>query len=207
MRYSDSKVVDINGNTIYVKSRRQQRLERQAQKLRKAASRRRELHELINIHGKDILDSEKFKGTKEHIQHGSMSVNEHCKNVTIASLKINNKLRLGGNKREIIRGALLHDYFLYDWHDKELLKGEKLHGYAHPETALRNADKDYELTDKQRDIIGNHMWPLTLLHIPKCREAWIVTAADKYCSLMETLKVHKGVRERVAVKVKKEDDF
>ena len=25
-----------------------------------------------------------------------------------------------------------------------------------------------------------------------CREAWIVTMADKWCSLMETFHVHKG---------------
>lgn len=199
------KAIDVNGNIIYVKSRKQQRIERRLGKIKKAAERRREVHELIKLHGSDILESDKFKMTKEHVQHGSMSVNEHCKNVTIASLMINSKLRLNANKREMIRGALLHDYFLYDWHDKELLKGQKLHGYAHPETALRNADEDYELTEKQRDIIGNHMWPLTLLHIPRCREAWIVTAADKYCSLMETIGIHKGVKERV--RVRKEDDF
>ena len=51
--------------------------------------------------------------------------------------------------------------------------------------ALREAG-DALLTDRQRDIIGKHMWPLTL-RPPACREAWIVTMADKYCSLMETI--------------------
>jgi len=35
------------------------------------------------------------------------------------------------------------------------------------------------------------MWPLTVIP-PMCREAWIVTTADKYCSLMETFHFHKG---------------
>ena len=30
------------------------------------------------------------------------------------------------------------------------------------------------------------MWPLTISAVPMCREAWIVTMADKWCSLMET---------------------
>lgn len=37
-----------------------------------------------------------------------------------------------------------------------------------------------------------HMWPLTISAVPMCREAWIVTMADKWCSLMETFHVHKG---------------
>ena len=35
------------------------------------------------------------------------------------------------------------------------------------------------------------MWPLTIVP-PMCKEAWIVSVADKYCSTMETLGFHKG---------------
>ena len=35
------------------------------------------------------------------------------------------------------------------------------------------------------------MWPLTVIP-PMCREAWIVTTADKYCSLLETLYIQRG---------------
>ena len=87
-------------------------------------------------------------------------------------------------------GALLHDYFLYDWHDK--YSHEKLHGFHHPNVALENASREYQLTPRERDIIRKHMWPLTLFHIPRCREAWVVTTADKYCSLKETLLERKG---------------
>ena len=87
-------------------------------------------------------------------------------------------------------GALLHDYFLYDWHDK--YSHEKLHGFHHPHVALENASREYQLTPRERDIIRKHMWPLTLFHIPRCREAWVVTTADKYCSLKETLLERKG---------------
>ena len=95
-------------------------------------------------------------------------------------------LRLGieCRERELVRGALLHDYFLYDWHVKD--KTHRLHGFFHPGTALANAQKEYVLSKREKNIILRHMWPLTPCP-PACREAWIVTAADKYCSLRETL--------------------
>lgn len=142
-------------------------------------------------YGKDILNSENFKGTGMHIQHGNMSVREHCINVAQVSLAISIKLGIKCNTEDLVRGALLHDYFLYDWHNKDMIKPHRLHGFFHPGRALRNAKREYHLTKRQEDIIRKHMWPLTVVP-PMCREAWIVTAADKYCSLMETLYIHEG---------------
>ena len=95
---------------------------------------------------------------------------------------------------------ILHsDYFLYDWHDKNRENYQKLHGFYHPGIALKNARKEYHLTRREEDIIKKHMWPLTVVP-PLCREAWVVTAADKYCSLLETLKIRKRPgRVRVGV--------
>lgn len=172
--------------------------ENREKRLREALQHRREIHAVLRAHGKDILCSRKFIKTKKHVQHGTMSVNGHCKNVATLSLYLNDKLHLNGNVRDIVRGALLHDYFLYDWHDREYMRGKKLHGYAHADTALKNATRDYELTERQKDIIRSHMWPLNLTKLPRCREAWIVTMADKYCSTMETLKIHNGtIKERI----------
>ena len=107
-------------------------------------------------------------------QHGDTSCLLHTIAVAYYSIKI-----------DLIRGALLHDYFLYDWHDGE--KERRIHGFTHPMTALRNADRDFDLTDTERDIIKKHMFPLTVIP-PTCREGWIVCLADKYCSLYETFK-------------------
>lgn len=145
----------------------------------------------LKKYAEDILNSANFQRTKEHIQHGNMTVNEHCINVAKTSLMIKKKFHITCNQRDLVRGALLHDYFLYDWHKKDLKNPHKLHGFYHPGRALRNAKKEYVLTKRQEDIIKKHMWPLTVVP-PMCREAWIVTAADKYCSLMETFRLHKG---------------
>ena len=165
---------------------------RRRERLQRLYERYKRIHEQLREHGGDILNSENFRKTRGHIQHGTMTVHNHCMDVARYSLLLNKKLRIGCNKHDLIRGALLHDYFLYDWHDKSYLSQRKrLHGFHHPMTALQNAEKEYDLSDIQREIIKKHMWPLSVVP-PTCREAWVVTAADKYCSLLETVGVHRG---------------
>lgn len=178
-----------------LKERHQRRME----KYRKQYEQRREFYRLLKENASDILHSENFQKTRHHIQHGTMPVHRHCLDVAKQSIKINKALGLGCKERDLIRGALLHDYFLYDWHDKHRENYRKLHGFYHPGIALKNARKEYHLTRREEDIIKKHMWPLTVVP-PLCREAWVVTAADKYCSLLETLKIRKSpARVRVGV--------
>ena len=76
-------------------------------------------------------------------------------------------------------------------YNKDEVNPHRLHGFFHPGRALGNAAKEYPLTPREMEIIKKHMWPLTPIP-PMCREAWIVTMADKWCSLLETLHVRKG---------------
>lgn len=173
--------------------------QRRMEKYRKQYEQRREFYRLLKENAFDILHSENFQKTRHHIQHGTMPVYRHCLDVAKQSIQINKALGLGCSERDLIRGALLHDYFLYDWHDKNRENYQKLHGFYHPGIALKNARKEYHLTRREEDIIKKHMWPLTVVP-PLCREAWVVTAADKYCSLLETLKIRKRPgRVRVGV--------
>lgn len=164
---------------------------KRAEKWKRKFEKQKELHNSIKRAAEDILASRNFERTKDFIQHGNMTVNNHCMNVAKYSLAISKKLPVRFNERELVRGALLHDYFLYDWHDKDKANPLRLHGFYHPGIALRNADREYKLTSREKDIIKKHMWPLTVVP-PMCREAWIVTTADKWCSLMETVHLHKG---------------
>lgn len=87
--------------------------------------------------------------------------------------------------RSLIRAALLHDYFLYDWHDWD--NGtHRLHGFTHGKTAMRNAIRDFKLNQIERDSIEHHMFPLTP-YPPKYIEGYLVTAADKISATKETL--------------------
>lgn len=163
---------------------------RDEQAVNRRREREKQLRRQIRESGADILESTNFQSTREHIQHGTVTVNAHCINVAKHSLMLVDKLKIRINQRELIRGALLHDYFLYDWHDKDHINPLKLHGFFHPGRALQNATRDFDLTDREKDIIRKHMWPMTVIP-PMCREAWIVTVADKWVSLLETLRIQK----------------
>ncbi len=119
----------------------------------------------------------------QFVQHGSVSTLAHVVRVAQTSLKMARALKLKVSEQELVRGALLHDYYLYDWHTTS----NKGHAVNHPLIAAKNAQRDYGLTPKERNIIEAHMWPLPPNRVPASKEAWLVCAADKWCSLAETL--------------------
>lgn len=135
---------------------------------------------------RDILAHEKVRLMKNFTQHGDVSCYEHCIMVCLYAYMYAKKLKLKINVKALVRGALLHDFFLYDWHDSAFTP-DGLHGFSHPITAERNARNTFRLSEKERGIISNHMWPLTVTKIPNSTEGWLVCMADKYCSLKETL--------------------
>ena len=125
--------------------------------------------------------------TRNFIQHGSVTVYAHVVSVASASVRAADVLQRVGisvDRASLVRGALLHDYFLYDWHDPD--PSHSLHGFKHPYFALQRAGEDFDLTAREQNIIARHMFPLVPVP-PTCREAWIVCLADKYCALAETL--------------------
>ena len=132
---------------------------------------------------KELDEQGRMKYTQRYMQHSDISVYKHCISVAYTSVELAERFSLNVNRKELIRGALLHDYFLYDWHDKA--NGHHWHGFTHPGTALHNASEDWKLTPVEREIIKKHMFPLTPIP-PTCREAWLVCLADKICAAKET---------------------
>lgn len=131
----------------------------------------------------DLMRSERVRSMKSYVQHGKISCLDHCLYVSHVSYRLCRKWGL--DSRSAARGALLHDFFLYDWHTENPYG--YLHAFRHPRSALRNADRYFALNPLEREIILKHMWPLTLVP-PKHPEALIVSLADKYCAFMETVR-------------------
>ncbi|MBO4897771.1 MAG: HD domain-containing protein [Clostridia bacterium] len=121
---------------------------------------------------------------KGHMQHGNISVYNHSLSVADTCLGISERLHIKVNKKALIRGALLHDYFLYDWHEKD--KSHKWHGFIHAKRALRNAERDFDLGSIEKNMIERHMFPLNIKP-PSCRESMILCIADKICAVKEMI--------------------
>lgn len=124
-----------------------------------------------------IIKNEKLKRMDKYIQHGNTSTLEHCIAVSYISYCIARKFHIRCDYNSLLRGSLLHDYFLYDWHDKDA--AHKWHGFHHAAVALKNASKDFELTDIEMDIIAKHMFPLNI-KLPRYKESYIVSLPTKY---------------------------
>lgn len=146
------------------------------------------LYNLINDTVKDLIKNGRFGDCKNFLQHGDVSVLGHSIGVARMSVNIATKLGIKVDMDSMIRGALLHDYFLYDWHDGNPKR--RIHGFTHPTTALNNAMEDYDINEIEADIIKKHMFPFTIVP-PKYKESWIVTIADKISAVNETVRCWK----------------
>lgn len=140
----------------------------------------------------EVCEKSRFEESKEYIQHGDTSVYEHSINVAYSAMCMAIRMGRTGHLKELVRGALLHDYFLYDWHEKNA--GHRLHGFYHPGKALKNARQHFEMTRREQVIIKRHMFPLTPVP-PVYTEAYLVCFADKICSVQETLRARE-IRKR-----------
>lgn len=173
----------------------------------------KDFHQLIAVWTRDQY----VTIMKHFIQHGVITTYDHSLSVAAIAFWFNRRWRLGADEERLIRCAILHDFFLYDWHGSgpsksvtplSLLCGEKFkglplskvtnqrvgigpgnwtHSYKHPLIASENASHIFGIDRKEQKIIECHMWPYTFWRLPSCREAWIIVLADKYCSSRETL--------------------
>lgn len=140
--------------------------------------------DLLWEYGSDILISPSFQKEKEFVQHGSYSVYDHSLAVALLCLIKAKKRHWKVDVRSLVRAALLHDYFLYDWHVKP---HPKHHANLHAEYALSNASRDFDLNVLEKEAIRCHMWPFHFFSFPSTKEALILNVCDTHSALKETL--------------------
>ena len=140
------------------------------------------MNEEIVRYGNDILQDEEFKMLKDNRQHKHSNTYKHCVSVADQCIRIADRLHLKIDRSTMVRGSLLHDFYLYDWH----IERTRFHGFRHPKLALFNAGERFALNKREREIIKKHMWPLTVI-LPLCLEAWIIVLADKVVTINEVL--------------------
>ena len=133
-----------------------------------------------------FLNNEKILRMKEFSMHRGSNCYEHSFKVAKKAIKYAIRSRRKNiNFESVLLGAILHDYYLYDWRqDKSQLKG---HAKKHPNIALNNAIRDFGIDKEVEHIIKSHMWPLNTKDYPSSREAKLVSISDKVVSLCESL--------------------
>lgn len=152
---------------------------RQARKNKKA--KREERFEALK---RVYEESPLVKKMAEFMQHGKTTTLAHSEMVAHASFFLNSKLHLKANEEELMAACMLHDFYLYDYHDGSPCR--RTHGFDHPNRAADNAVKYFDVSPKAESSIRSHMWPLTITTVPKSKEAAILCIADKYCAIAET---------------------
>ena len=123
---------------------------------------------------------QQLKATPQH--KGSTSF-AHSVAVAALAYRMTKKLRISVDTESLVRGAMLHDFYLYD--TETMPYSDYRHAMVHPKLALSNAEKHFDLNGKERNIILSHMWPTPGAPMPRCREAWLVCVADTLCAWRE----------------------
>ena len=131
-----------------------------------------------------LLEDPMVKKLSQCKHHRDKTRLDHVKEVAYLSFLWGERFSL--DCEAIIRGALLHDLFYYDW----LHEGPRLHAFRHHNIALKNARKITHLSKKEEDIIKKHMWPLTIIP-PRYMESLIVSLVDTFCSARDYVSVKR----------------
>lgn len=142
-----------------------------------------EKEKLENIY-QSFLNNEKILRMKEIPMHRGSNCYEHCFKVAKKAIK-KAVHRKNVDLEVVLVGAILHDYYLYDWRsDRSKLKK---HGRNHPEVAIKNAIKDFDISEEVKKVIKTHMWPINIKAYPNTKEARIVSISDKAVTIGESL--------------------
>jgi len=98
-----------------------------------------------------LLEHPMVARLSQYEHHRDKTRLEHVKEVAWVSFYWGKRLSLDSSA--IVRGALLHDLFFYDWlHD-----GPRLHGFRHPNIALQNARKVTALSPLYHRVIWSRL--------------------------------------------------
>ncbi len=136
-----------------------------------------EYNKLLN----EMINVDKYRELDNSIHHG-ISRFDHIKRVGYLSFLIAKFFKLDVNT--VTRGALLHDFFTED--DVENYTRKEWHR-LHPQIALENSKKYFNLNEIEENIISSHMFPICKTK-PVYKESHVVATADKLVAVYEFTK-------------------
>ena len=143
-----------------------------------------------------ILRNGEFLKLGRYIQHLKTSRLEHSINVSYIAWKMAKRLEC--DVRLAAVAGMLHDFCVYDFRDK-IPDGEFHQAFYHPKAAAWTSEEQFGIEEEVRSIILTHMFPLGPL--PRSREAWVVSCADKVCASLELAHIPFALSHRKRVMI------
>jgi uncharacterized protein len=110
----------------------------------------------------NIVNTSEFKQMYNYRHHTKISLYDHSIKVAYLCYKHHYKYKCKTKIEELVRAALLHDYFLYDRIQKtnNCPRNRFIHLFIHPFIAYYNASTKYQLSYKETNAIKCHMFPI-----------------------------------------------
>lgn len=135
-------------------------------------------NEMLNKYP-EIVNNEDYLKLRNIKRHGYTDTFAHSLRVAAVSECIADKL--GVDTDSVIKTALLHDFCLVDYHQKNDGSRE-IYILLHPKEAAENSRR-FELTETELRAIRSHMFPIA--PVPTSKVAWVITLADKAVAAYE----------------------
>ncbi len=160
-----------------------------------------ELENKIQQYINEFMKIPEFKQGFKQTHHYNTTVSDHSIHVAIISAKICyylNKMGMHFAIDGVIRVSLLHDVGIVGARKKTIkeMDGHCLAIY-HPLKSVEIAENTLlDLTDREKNIIETHMFPLSQ-HFPKYKESWLIVISDKVAFTKDIL----GYKEQIRTKL------
>ena len=85
----------------------------------------------------EFINNENYKELQRYVAHGKTTIFSHCINVAYLCYKYAiNHQKKEYDIKSLVRGAMMHDMYFYDWHKKN---HKRPHGFFHSKIAYNNA--------------------------------------------------------------------
>lgn len=140
-----------------------------------------------------ILADREYQKLSNYVQHKNTTRLMHSINVAYVSWKLARKM--GCDAKSAARIGMLHDFCLYDFREK----ADEAQVFHHPKVAAQMSQERFQITDKERQAILSHMFPLGPM--PTSKEAWIISFADKMCAVTERFHIHIALARKNRIQV------
>ncbi len=154
---------------------------------------RRELDDIFSNIIEDIMSHTSVQDMKTISQHSKhISRFDHSLYVAYTGFVICH--RLGLDSHAAARAGMLHDFHE---HDSRYTSAAFKLLFTHATHASRQASEHFTLSEKEKNIIESHMWPITPHKLPKSREALIINMVDTFCAALEMVGYYKRSKKMV----------